>query len=63
MVLRKPAQNLTLATTALATAAGVPLGAVMDDIANASDSVYAFSRGTGEELAIVSLKQEDLELI
>ena len=54
------AQNLTLATTALATAAGVPLGAVMDDIANASDSVYAFSRGTGEELAIAAVEARRL---
>ena len=54
------AKNLTLATTALATAAGVPLGAVMDDIANASDSVYAFSRGTGEQLAIAAVEARRL---
>ena len=50
------AKNLSLTTVALSTAGpGVPLDQVMGDIAGASETVYAMSRGTGVELAVADL--------
>ena len=54
------AKNLSLTTVALSTAAGVPLDQVMGDIAGASETVYAMSRGTGVELAVAAIEARRL---
>ena len=54
------AKNLSLTTVALSTAAGVPLDQVMGDIANASETVYSMSRGTGVELAVAAIEARRL---
>jgi len=54
------ATNLSYVTSELAAAAGVPLGRVMEDIAGASDSVYAFVRGSGKELAVAAVEARRL---
>jgi hypothetical protein len=54
------AKNLSLTTVALSTAAGVPLDDVMGDIAGASETVYAMSRGTGVELAVAAIEARRL---
>lgn len=54
------ATNLSYVTSELAAAAGVPLSKVMGDIAGASDSVYAFVRGSGEELAVAAVEARRL---
>ena len=54
------AKNLSLTTVALSTAAGVPLDQVMGDIANASETVYSMSRGTGVEMAVAAIEARRL---
>ena len=54
------AKTMTLMTAQLATAAGVPLDDVMNDVASASDSVLTYTRGSGKELAMAVVEARRL---
>lgn len=54
------AENLMKATASLADAAGVPLDAVMNDIANASEDTQKFMKGNAKQMMIAAVQARRL---
>nr|BAR35381.1 minor tail protein gp26 family protein [uncultured Mediterranean phage uvMED] len=54
------AENMMMATAALADAAGVPLDAVMSDIANASEDTMKFMKGNAKEMMLAAVQARRL---